>query len=115
MKLNKAASSPRILVGIPVYNEQSTIEMVLAQTLAASVRSLEKEIILVDDCSNDGTIEILQKISDPNIKIFYQPTNQGKGAALHKGFKLATGDIVIIQDADLEYSPQEIEKVIDAE
>jgi glycosyltransferase involved in cell wall biosynthesis len=102
----------KVSIVIPIYNEQATIEQVLDLVKKVSVLGLEKEIILVDDFSTDGTREILEKIHEPNIKVIFLPENQGKGAALHSGFIAATGDIALIQDADLEYDPHEIEKVL---
>ncbi len=96
----------QISVVIPVYNEVSTIREIVARVQAVD---LEKEIIIVDDGSTDGTRELLQEItlSHENIRVFYHDRNQGKGAALRTGFEVTTGDIVIIQDADLEYDPRE--------
>ncbi len=105
-------SHQKVSIVIPVYNEKETIEQVLSGVRSAGVLSLEKEIILVDDFSTDGTREILENLNDPNLKIIYQNENRGKGAALHAGFAAATGDIAVIQDADLEYDPIEIEKVL---
>jgi glycosyltransferase involved in cell wall biosynthesis len=103
----------KVSIIIPVYNERSTIEQVLAQVKLALTAGLEKEIILVDDCSTDGTTQMLKNLTDRSLKIFFHESNQGKGAALKTGFEQASGDIVVIQDADQEYDPAEIEKVID--
>jgi len=91
---------------IPVYNEVGTIKEIVSRVQAVD---LEKEIIIVDDGSTDGTRELLQEItlSHENIRVLYHDRNQGKGAALRTGFEGATGDIVIVQDADLEYDPRE--------
>lgn len=94
----------KISVVMPVYNEKDTINEIL--DVVKSV-PLPKEIIVVDDYSTDGTREILQDIDDPDIRIFYHEENKGKGAALASGFEQVRGDIVIIQDADLEYNPRE--------
>jgi len=96
----------KISVVIPVYNEVSTIREIVARVQAVD---LEKEIIIVDDGSTDGTREQLQEIalSQENTRVLYHDRNQGKGAALRTGFESVTGDIVIVQDADLEYDPRE--------
>ncbi len=95
----------KLSVVIAVYNEKQTILELLARVRAVPI---PKEIILVDDCSKDGTREILQAIpAADDLKILYQPFNQGKGAALRAGFQAVSGEIVVIQDADLEYDPAE--------
>jgi glycosyltransferase involved in cell wall biosynthesis len=96
----------RVSVVIPVYNEVSTIREIVVRVQAVD---LEKEIIIVDDWSTDGTRELLPEISlsHENVRVLYHDRNQGKGAALRTGFEVTTGDIVIIQDADLEYDPRE--------
>ncbi len=94
---------------VPVYNEVKTISLILQKIKAVS---LDKEIIVVDDGSLDGTREILKSISDPQIKIIFHEQNKGKGAALRRAISEATGEIVIFQDADLEYDPQEYPALI---
>lgn len=100
----------KLSIVIPVYNEVGTISEVIKRVLATN---FDKEIIVVDDCSTDGTGEILRGINDNNIKVLFHEKNYGKGAALRTGFKQVTGDIVIIQDADLEYDPQEYPKLLE--
>jgi glycosyltransferase involved in cell wall biosynthesis len=102
----------KISIIIPCYNEEKTIELVVNKVLRFN--ALEKEIIIVDDCSTDNSREIIKKISrfDTCIKIFFQDKNQGKGHAIRKGFENATGDILLIQDADLEYDPSDYNKLI---
>ena len=101
----------RLSVVIPCYNECSTIKNLVKAVKSSPVE--DKEIVIVDDCSVDGTREILKKEIEPLVdKIIYHDINQGKGAALNTGFKYVTGDIVIVQDADLEYNPQEYPQLI---
>lgn len=103
-----------ITVIIPVFNEVNTIATILNRVAAAETGS-SKEIIVVDDCSTDGTREFLEKYQNhtpDNLRIIFQDKNMGKGAALRRGFSAALGEIVIIQDADLEYDPSEYPKLL---
>jgi glycosyltransferase involved in cell wall biosynthesis len=96
----------KVSIIIPCYNEKSTVEKIVEAVRSAPVES--KEIILVDDCSEDGTQTILKETISPMVdRIIYHPVNLGKGAALRSGFAAATGDIVLVQDADLEYNPED--------
>ena len=96
----------KVSVVMPVYNEVATIKEIVSRVQAVT---LEKDIIIVDDGSTDGTVELLEEISQSydNLRVIYHDMNQGKGAALRTGFAAVTGDIVIIQDTDLEYDPKE--------
>lgn len=96
----------RLSIVIPVYNERDRVAAVIEKVRRADSLGLEKEIIVVDDGSTDGTREILAGYEGASgIRILYQERNQGKGAALRRGFAAATGEIVLVQDADLEYDP----------
>lgn len=96
---------------IPVYNEEKTLEKILKKVEEVELPEITKEIILIDDCSTDKSREILKNLEN-KYKVFYQEVNQGKGAAITRGFKESTGDIVIVQDADLEYDPQDYRKLL---
>ena len=97
----------KLSVVIPVYNERDTVAEIATRVESADV-GLEKEIVFVDDCSTDGTRDVLAGMEEhPGWQFIYQQVNRGKGAALRRGFQAATGDLVLVQDADLEYDPQE--------
>jgi glycosyltransferase involved in cell wall biosynthesis len=96
----------KLSIIIPCYNERGTILNLVNAVKASPVE--DKEIIIVDDCSGDGTRELLRQTVEPLVdRVIYQEINKGKGAALRTGFQHATGDVVVVQDADLEYDPQE--------
>tara|TARA_Y100000589_G_C27092909_1_gene604693 strand:+ start:86 stop:799 length:714 start_codon:yes stop_codon:yes gene_type:complete len=106
----KQTSEFTLSVIIPCYNEINTIQELINKVKNTSIKS--KQIIIIDDYSTDGTREFLVSLKDESIKVILQNRNQGKGAAISKGIKFATGYISIIQDADLEYDPNEYEKII---
>ena len=108
MKINSESFTLSII--IPCFNEINTIDEVIKKVKNTSIKS--KQIIIIDDCSTDGTREYLKSLEDESIIVIFTEKNQGKGAAISKGFELATGEISIIQDADLEYDPDEYQKLI---
>ena len=95
---------------IPCYNEINTISELIKKVKSSSIKS--KEIIIIDNCSNDGTREFLKNLKDESLTIVFNKKNIGKGGSLAKGFELASGTITLVQDADLEYDPSEYEKLI---
>jgi glycosyltransferase involved in cell wall biosynthesis len=99
----------KLSVVIPVFNEAATIIAVIKRVQQVAI---EKEIIVVDDCSTDGTGEKLRSVSGPDIKVLFHERNRGKGAALRTGFQHVTGDVVVVQDADLEYNPEEYHRLL---
>jgi dolichol-phosphate mannosyltransferase len=105
----------KLSVVIPCYNEEKTLEKCLERVLKISDEFLHLEIIIIDDGSTDGSLSIARNFAnkDPRIKIIHHNKNQGKGAALQNGFKKATGDFIAIQDADLEYKPNDMLRLLE--
>lgn len=102
----------KLTVIVPCYNEKESIQSIINAIIKSPYPS--KEIIVIDDCSTDGTRDVLHSDISPLVdRIIYHEKNQGKGAALRTGFKAATGDIIIVQDADLEYDPQEYPRLVE--
>ena len=109
-RLRGVLADPLLSVVMPAYNEIGTIEEIIRRVLAVPIRT---ELIVVDDCSTDGTRERLGALQQElGFTLLLQPRNQGKGAALRRGFAAVSGDLVVIQDADLEYSPEELPQLI---
>ena len=100
----------KLSIIVPVYNEQKTVRELLGKLQGLK---LEKEIIIVDDGSGDGTAEILESVRDPLVRVFRHSRNQGKGAAIRTGLQYVSGDWVIIQDADLEQDPEDIYRLME--
>lgn len=104
----------RLSVVIPCYNEKATIKKILAEIKAVDLGTTDKEVIIVDDGSTDGTRQVLKEMAskNKNIKLLLQSKNQGKGACLKKGILASSGDVVLVQDADLEYDPRDYKRLL---
>jgi glycosyltransferase involved in cell wall biosynthesis len=104
----------KLSVVIPCYNEEKTLDAIVGRVLVADRCGLDLEIVIVDDGSKDKSVEVMQKLADAHSEIVtvFQVANQGKGAALRTGFRRASGDVVLVQDADLEYSPGDYPKLL---
>lgn len=107
------AKAKKLSIVIPCYNEKQTIKKILKEVDEVDLGKTKKEVIIVDDFSTDGTRDILKKLSkEKEYKVLYQKKNKGKGSALKKGILASTGDVLVIQDADLEYDPQEYRRLL---
>lgn len=102
----------KLTIVVPVFNEKNTIEEILRRLEKVDLGAVQKEIIIVDDGSDDGTREILKRY-EAEYKIIYHPKNLGKGAAVRAGFAESSGDYVVVQDADLEYDPEDFKKMVE--
>jgi len=110
--MTKKHKYKKLSIIIPTYNEETTILEIIKRVLKSNTLGLTKEIIIVDDKSTDNTKKILKNIKKRNIKILFHKSNQGKGSAIKTAIKHSTGDIILIQDADLEYNPEEYTKLL---
>jgi glycosyltransferase involved in cell wall biosynthesis len=110
-RIRGALDNPVLSVVMPVYNEVGTVEEMVRRVLAVPLRT---QLVVVDDCSTDGSRDVLARLqAELGFTLLLQPRNQGKGSALRRGFQQVRGDIVVIQDADLEYSPEEFPQLIE--
>ena len=107
----------KLTVLMPVYNERKTLAEIVSRVLKQRIAGIDSlELVIVDDASTDGSTEIIEQLANtyPQIQPVFQKTNQGKGAAICKAIQVASGDIAIIQDADLEYDPNDFRVVLDS-
>lgn len=102
----------KLSIVIPVYNEIDYLAEVIRRVQHVPLPGVEKELVVVDDCSTDGTRELLAGMDGGNLRVFFQERNRGKGAALRRGFAEASGELVIVQDADLEYDPADYSRLL---
>ncbi len=109
MSTESRTSKAKVSVIIPVYNERDTVAETISRVRASPV---DKEIIVVDDASTDGTSQVLESLEGEDLRLVRQPRNLGKGAAIRRGLEMASGDIILIQDADLEYDPADYPALI---
>lgn len=111
----EAPSTVKLSVVIPCFNEERTLEACIERVLALRAKDLELEIIVVDDCSKDGSLKVAQELESrhPEIRVLQHAHNQGKGAALRTGFRAVSGDFVAVQDADIEYNPQDLRGLLE--
>jgi len=108
------ADKHKLSVVMPVYNEEAFVAQILSRVLEVALPAgTELEVVVVNDCSTDATAEILARQTDPRVRVFHHDRNRGKGAALRRGFDEARGEIIVIQDADLEYDPREYPRLIE--
>ena len=103
----------KLSIVMPVFNERNTIKEILRRVRQVDLGDLEREIVIVDDGSSDGTRDILAMEADSGTRVIYHEENRGKGAAVRTGFAAASGDLIIIQDADLEYDPEDYPKLLE--
>lgn len=108
-----AENYKKLSVLIPVYNEKYTVSKCIEKVLKAKIFDMSLEVIVSDNNSNDGTKEVLKSINEPRIKILYKEKNEGKGSNIKNALRHATGDIILFQDADLEYSPDDYENMLE--